>query len=134
MGRLVVDFYSQMADMARGLLAPTSVGGLGQGEIVLTRTIKGTPDPSAPWIPPVDTTESQTIRGAVRGVSKELVGTEVGGAVIVASDRQAITEVPRQPYTAGDILSVDGVPVHILSVTNIPAAGVTSAVRFLIRG
>lgn len=130
----MADFYQSMQQMARDLLAPTSQNGLGQGEISLTRIIKGAPNPSAPWIPPVDTTESETIRGAVRGVSKELIGTEVGGTVIVASDRQAICEVPKQPYTAGDILSVDGVPVHILSVTNIPAAGITSAVRFLIRG
>lgn len=130
----MADFYQSMQQMARDLLAATSQGGLGQGEIILTRIIKGAPDPSAPWIPPADTKESETIRGAVRGVSKELIGTEVGGAIIVASDRQAICEVPKQPYTAGDILSVDGVPVHILSVTNIPAAGITSAVRFLIRG
>lgn len=126
------DFYSEMAKVARDLLAPTSAGGLGQGEIVLTRIITGAPP--NPWTPPVDTAESEALRGAVRGVSKELIGAEVGGAVIVASDRQAIVEVPKQPYTAGDILSVDGVPVHILSVTNIPAAGIASAVKFIIRG
>jgi len=128
----MADFYQQLQQMARGLLAPTSQGGLGQGQIVLTRIIKGVPPNE--WTAAVDTTESEPIRGAVRGVSKELIGAEVGGAVILASDRQAICEVPSQPYTAGDILSIDGVPVHILSVTNIPAAGVTSAVKFIIRG
>lgn len=128
----MADFYSDLAKMARDLLAPTAAGGLGQGQIVLSRITQGVPPND--WTPPEETIQSETIRGAVRGISKELVGTEVGGTVIVASDRQAIAEVPRGPYTAGDILSVDGVPVMILSVSNIPAAGVASAVRFVIRG
>lgn len=130
----MADFYSDMAKMARDLLAPTSTGGLGQGTIILTRTIKGTTDPATPWIPPVDATQSEQIRGAVRGVDKRLVGVEVGGTVILASDRTAICEVPAMTYTAGDVLSVDGVPVHVISVEKIPAAGITSAVKFLIRG
>jgi len=130
----MADIYDRGQALTRRLLRPGSQGGMGQGSVVLTRTIKGEVDPDQPWIPPVDTVESETIRAAVRGVAKELVGTEVGGTVIVASDRQAIAEVPRGPYTAGDVLSIDGQPVHILSVTNIPAAGTVCAVRFLIRG
>lgn len=128
----MANFYAEMAQVARDLLAPTSAGGLGQGQIVLSRITQGVPPND--WTPPEETIQSETIRGAVRGISKELVGTEVGGTVLLMSDRQAICEVPVMAYTAGDILSVDGVPVTILSVSNIPAAGVTSAVRFLIRG
>lgn len=128
------DFYKDMQDMARSLLAPTDKNGLGQGVLVLSRTIKGEPDASTPWIPPVDTTQSEQIRGAVRGVDRRLVGVEVGGTVILASDRTAICEVPAMTFTAGDVLSVDGVPVHVIAVEKIPAAGVTSAVRFTIRG
>lgn len=130
----MADFYSQMAAMSRDLLKPTSQGGLGQGEIKLTRITHGEPNPNAPWEPVEPTTQTETLRGAVRGVSKELIGTEVGGTVILASDRQAICEVPKMQYTAGDVLSVDGVPVHIIAFERIPAAGVTSAVRFTIRG
>lgn len=130
----MADFYTEMAQMARDLLAPTSLGGLGQGTITLTRMVPGTPNPETPWIPVEPVPETVTVRGAVRGVSKELIGTEVGSAVIVASDRQAITEVPTIAYTAGDTLSVDGKPVMVLSVQNIPAAGVVSAVKFIIRG
>ncbi|HSH83588.1 MAG TPA: hypothetical protein VK979_00295 [Guyparkeria sp.] len=129
----MADFYSEMATMARDLLAPTSQNGLGQGTITLTRTSPGTPGPN-PWDPVAPVTQTVTIRGAVRGISKELVGTEVGGTVLLASDRQAICEVPPIDYTAGDVLSVDGVPVHVIAVEKIPAAGVTSAVRFTIRG
>lgn len=129
----MADFYSEMAQMANDLLAPTSQNGLGQGTIILSRLIPGQP-PANPWEPPTHTAQSETLRGAVRGVSKELVGVEVGGIVIQASDRQAICAVPTMDYTAGDTLSVDGVPVHIVAVQNIPAAGITSAVRFIIRG
>lgn len=126
------DFYSEMAQMARELLAPTSQGGLGQGSIVLSRqtSVPG----NNPWDPPVTTTSTEPLRGAVSGVSKELVGVEMGGTVVLASDRQAICAVPAMGYTAGDTLVVDGVPVHIVAVQNIPAAGITSAVRFIIRG
>lgn len=130
----MADFYDDMAKMARGLLAPTSQGGLGQGTITLTRSTPGTPDPEAPWESVEPTTQTEVLRGAVRGVSKELVGTEVGGTVILAADLVAVCEVPSMTYTAGDVLTVDGVPVHIIAFERIPAAGVASAVRFTIRG
>jgi len=126
------DFYSDLAQMARELLAPTSQNGLGQGNIVLSRQ-SSTPGAN-PWDPPVTTTTTETLKGAVRGVSQELVGVEVGGTVILASDRQAICAPIEMGYTAGDTLIIDGVPVHILSVENIPAAGVAAAARFIIRG
>jgi hypothetical protein len=127
------DFYQEMQDMAREMLAPTSQGGLGQGEIVLTRKTPGTPGPN-PWDPVEPVVQSETLGGAVSGISQQLVGTEMDGAVLLASDRQAICEAPRMEYQAGDVLSVDGVPVHILGVKRIPAAGTVSAVKFFIRG
>lgn len=130
----MADFYSQMAQMTTDLLAPTSQGGLGQGMLELTRVTPGVPDPDQPWLPVQPVRQTVTIRGAVRGIGAELVGTEVGGTVLVASDRQAICAVPSIDYTAGDVLAVDGVPVHVIAVENIPAAGIRSAVRFIIRG
>ncbi len=58
----------------------------------------------------------------------------MGGTVILASDRQAICEVPQMQYQAGDTLSVDGTPVHIIAFERIPAGGTTSAVKSFIRG
>src|SRR5690554_1115653 len=126
------DFYSDLAKMASELLSPTSQGGLGQGSIVLSRqsSVPG----ANPWDAPTITTQTEQLRGAVRGVSQELIGTEVGGTVILASDRQAICAPPQMGYTAGDTLVVAGVPVHIVAVQNIPSAGTVSAVRFIIRG
>lgn len=127
------DLYSQMAAVAAQLLAPTSQNGLGQGTIILSHSVPGTQGAN-PWDPVTPTITTETLKGAARGVDKKLVGTEVGGQVILASDRQVICAPPSIQYTAGDTLSIDGKPVHILSVESIPAAGVASAVRFLIRG
>lgn len=129
----MADFYEQMRAVAAELLAPTSQGGLGQGVIVLARDTPG-PEPENPWDPVEPAVQTETLDGAVRGVGKRLVGVEVGGTVILASDRQAICTVPAMGYTAGDRLSIDGVPVHIIDVEKIPAAGITSAVKFIIRG
>src|SRR5690554_4531831 len=93
---MMADFYSDMAKMASDLLAPTSQNGLGQGSIVLSRQ-SSTPGAN-PWDPPVTTTTTETLKGAVRGVSKELIGVEVGGTVILASDRQAICAPARSAY------------------------------------
>lgn len=130
----MADIYTRLQDTTRRLLRPAAQGGLGQGVIVLTRKTPGVPNPAAPWEPVVPVIQSEPLRGAVRGVSKQLVGTEAGGTVILASDRQAVCEVPRLQYTAGDVLSVDGVPVHIIAFERIPAAGTAAAVRFTIRG
>lgn len=127
------DFYSDLATMARDLLAPTSVGGLGQGTLVLTSITPGTPDPLEPWKPVTPQTTTQTLRGAVKGVSSKLIGVEVGGTVIVSTDREAITEVPNIAYKAGDLFSVDGKEVRVISVQPIPSAGTVSAVRWIIR-
>lgn len=125
-------FYADMQQMARDLLKPDSQGGLGQGKIVLGRTTT-VPAPN-PWDPATPTTVTETLRGAVKGISKELVGTSAGDAVLLMSDREAICEVPIMGYRPGDTLSVDGTPVIILSQQNIPAAGTVAAVRFFIRG
>ncbi|HZJ93261.1 MAG TPA: hypothetical protein VFD09_09315, partial [Thiopseudomonas sp.] len=77
--------------------------------------------------------QSETLKAAVRGVDSRLVGTEVGSAVILSSDRQVICAPPAMDYQAGDILSVDGVRVNILAVQRIPEAGTTVAVKFIIR-
>lgn len=127
------DFYQSMQQMARDLLAPTNAGGLGQGTLVLTSITPGTPDPTKPWEPVTPQTTKQTLLGAVKGVSSKLIGVEAGGTVIVSTDREAITEVPNIAYKAGDLFSVDGKDVRVISVQPIPAAGVASAVKWIIR-
>lgn len=127
------DFYQDMQQMARDLLAPTSAGGLGQGTLALTSITPGTPDPAKPWEPVTPQTTTQTLRGAVKGVSSELVGVAAGETVIVATDREAITEVPSIAYKSGDLFSVDGKEVRVIAVQPLPAAGTACAVRWVIR-
>lgn len=120
--------------MARGLLKPDAAGGLGQGTIVLSHKTAGAVNPAEPWTPVGPAVATEQLRGAVRGIDRELVGTEAGGTVLLATDRQAICEVPTIPCEPGDVLTVDGIAMHILSVEKIPAAGTTAAVRFILRG
>lgn len=127
------DFYQDMANMTRELLAPTIQDGLGQGVIQLIRVTPGVPDSDKPWLPVQQTEQTETLKAAVKGVSSELVGTEAGSAVILASDREVICAPPFMQYQAGDLLSVDGMRVNILSVQRIPAAGTVVAVRFIVR-
>lgn len=129
----MADFYQEMSAFVRDILQPTSAGGLGQGQIILKRITPGTPDPAAPWIPVQPQVTTQALKGAVRGADSKLIGVEMGGTVILPSDRVAITEVPSIEYEAGDVLEIDGKEVQILGVENIPAAGIASAVKWVIR-
>ena len=131
---MMPDIYTQMAAVAAQMLAPTSQGGLGQGQIVLTHSVPGAPNPATPWEPVEPTVTTETLKGAARGVDARLVGTEVGGTVVLASDKQVTCAPPAIAYMAGDTLTIDGKPVNILSVERIPAAGIAAAVKFIIRG
>jgi hypothetical protein len=131
----MADFYAEMAAMASDLLAPTSQGGLGQGSVKISR--KTVTDPVNSWEQPTVSWSTQTLRAAVSGVSQKLVGQPAGepdGPVIVATDRQVISAVPAWPYEVNDLVTVDGKPVTVLQVQNIPAAGTVSAVKFIVRG
>lgn len=125
--------YDDLADVTRDLLDPTQLGA-SAGSIVLVRK---TATPSAnSWEAPTVTTTAQTLRAQAFGVSAELVGLpaqEPANGVVMASDRQVISEVPAGGVHPGDLLSIDGVPVTILRVSMIPAAGTPSAVKFVVR-
>lgn len=125
-------FYADMQQMARDLLKPDSQGGLGQGTIEIVRVT--TAPGENPWDPSTTTTAKETLRGAAKGISKELIGTEAGGTVILASDREVICEVPKSTYKPTDALTIDGKTVTVLSVQKIPAAGIAAAVKFIVRG
>lgn len=127
-------FYDDMAKMAEDLLKPDSQGGLGQGEIVLTHIEQGAPNPETPWIPVEPIKLQAVLNGVARGVSERLVGTEVNGVILVATDLVVTCAVPSMEYSAGDVLTIDGKQVDVISYDKIPAAGTTTAVRFIVRG
>lgn len=128
------DFYADMRQVAIDLLAPTAEGGLGQGKIELVRQVPGSPGPN-PWDPPFPPSRVVTpLDGAARGVKKELVGLPVEtGGQIVATDLQVIVAPWGGSYAPADVLEIDGDPVTVLKVENIPAAGTVCAIRFLVR-
>lgn len=130
----MADFYTEMGDVARELLAPTSQGGLGQGKIELVRYAETSP--VNPWDAPSPPTRTATLlKGAARGVSKEMIGAPVdNGGQIVATDLVVIVAPWGGSPQPTDVLEIDGKPVTILSVSNIPAAGIASAIRFIVRG
>lgn len=127
------DFYSDLGKMASELLSPTSSGGLGQGTILLNRLVKIS-EPTNPWDPAEEAVVSEKLKGVASGVRSNLVGLEVGGTVVLASDLQVTASVPSIPYEAGDTLSIDGKSYHVISVQNVPAAGKPVIVKFIVRG
>ncbi len=146
-------FYDEMADMGRELLAPESAGGLGQGIITVERTEQAEMPPDWPTWEPWEgaiTIKTYLLRGAVSGVSKELVD----GTSILASDQMLIcadwmalistqtgdddpvpssTEVPFD-LAVPEVVNVDGLPFTTLQRVPIPGAGVKAAHKFIIRG
>ncbi|SNT19634.1 hypothetical protein [Sphingopyxis indica] len=128
------EFYADMRQMATELLAPTSEGGLGQGSIEIVREVPGAPGAN-PWDPPAPSTYARIpLDGAARGVAKELIGAPVEtGGQIVATDLMVIVSVWGGAYEPGDVLEIDGAPVTVLKVDNIPAAGPPCAIRFVVR-
>lgn len=127
-------FYERMRSVAQRLLAPTDEGGMGQSSIALVRYVAG-PPPADPWSPPgAPSREVTPLDGAARGVSKELIGAPVEtGGQIVATDLTVIVAPWGGAYAPGDVLEIDGAPVTVLRVENMPAAGLVCAIRFVVR-
>lgn len=130
----MADFYDDARAMVTELLAPTSEGGLGQGSIALVRETPGAPGAN-PWDPPALSTYSRIpLDGAARGVAKELIGAPVEtGGQIVATDKQVIVAPWGGTYEPGNVLELDGTPVTVLKIDNIPAVGTVCAIRFVVR-
>lgn len=130
----MADFYDRARAMVGRRLSPTSEGGLGQGSIQLVRYVEG-PPPANSWDPPSEPTRQVTpLDGAARGVGKELIGAPIEtGGQIVATDLVVIVAPWGGAYEPADVLEIDGRPVTVLSIKNIPEAGTVCAVQFVAR-
>lgn len=128
------DIYTRMRSVGARLLAPTSVGGYGQGTIELVRNVEGDA-PTNPWDPPEPPAREITVLdGVARGVGKELIGAPVEtGGQIVATDLTVTVSPWGEEFDPATVLEIDGEPVTILSVENVPAAGTACVVRFVVR-
>ena len=131
----MADFFDEMAAMARDLLKPSDQGGLGAraGAIKYVRYTPWTP-PVNPWDPPNPPTPVELpVRAQSFGINKRLIGTEIANTVIMSADKYVICERIPDGYQPTDVITIDGAPTTILSVERIPAAGVISAIRFIVR-
>lgn len=126
-------FYEDMRQVAIDLLAPTDEGGLGQGTIELVRYVPGA-EPANPWDPPAEPSREVTpLDGVARGVGRELIGAPVPGGQVVATDLVVLVAPWGGEYKPTDTLEIDGHSVTVLKVQNIPEAGLTCAIRFIVR-
>jgi len=126
--------YDDLAQVARDLLDPGQLGAQAGAVTLVRKTIW---PPANSWESPTITTTTEPLLAQVFGVSGELVGSpaqEPENGVVLASDRMVICAVPSIGYRAGDLVAVDGFPATVIRVIKIPAAGVTSALKFVIRG
>lgn len=117
--------YARVAATARRLMT-----GAKQGNVTLTRTIPGEPDPSQPWVPVDPTEEAEPLLAIVKGVSAQFVD----GETIKASDREVLCAPPAMGIEPADVLTIDGKPVTVIRRTDIPGAGIVAAIRIITRG
>ena len=129
------DFFDDMAAMARDILLPSDQGGLGAktGAIKFYRLTASMP--VNPWDPPSTPTKTELtgIRAQAFGIGKELVGTAIENTVLVATDLKVVCERISGGRQPTDVIEIDGKPVTILAVKDIPEAGTVSAHVFFVR-
>lgn len=147
-----MSFYGEMADMARELLASEADGGLGQGVITVERIEQEPMPPDWPTWEPWEgaiTIKTYLLRGAVSGISKELVdGTTIlaSDQMLICADWMALISTQTgddEPVTSnaevlfdlkvGDIVQIDGKPVTTMQKIAIPGAGIVAAHKFIVR-
>lgn len=96
-----------MAGVVRGLLAPDSAGGLGQGTMQLVRVVPGVPDPATPWIPAVPS----ELVADVDQIGEEKAEYVQGGTVVITDRALMITPPAGMTPKPGDVVRARGVAV-----------------------
>lgn len=114
----MVDFYTEMQGIAKGLLTEFK-----QGQLTFVATTPGNGTPDAPG-KPKETFHS--FDGTARGVKSKYVD----GSEILATDLQAVAPGSLPIANATGFLIVDGVRLKVVKVIANPAAG--TPVAFII--
>jgi len=112
--------YARMAATAKRLLTNFNQVNLSTVEVI---TAAG----AGPFDPPSDTTASTQRQGVARGVSSKFVD----GVNILHTDLQLMLEAVE--IGVGSRVTVDGKPVTVLRVDQIPPAGVAVVTRVFVR-
>lgn len=115
-------FYDEMAAMVADLLKPDTAGGLGQGQITLTRQTKGLPDPNNPGAPVAPVELSETVEH-IGNLKAEYT---TGGTVVVTDYAFMIVPPLTMAVAVGDKVSVDGRQIgHIVHIARLGSNDVT---------
>lgn len=129
-------FFDDLQAMAHALLKPDAEGGLGSaaGSIVMKRSVPGTPNPVTPWLPVVPVVTQETLKAQSFGVPQKMID----GVTILHGDQYVISAVPALDWRQGVLgavvtIEIDARVWQVVSVTDVPAAGTRSAIKFMIR-
>jgi hypothetical protein len=116
--------YGRMQGVATKLLTRFN-----QGAITLTKLATITPGAN-PWDPPLVTDPLEyTLEATANGVSREFID----GTTIVASDVEITAGVFGAEPDLADTVLIDGKTVTLLKVVRMPAAGIVTAWKLLVR-
>lgn len=131
----MADIFQRMAGVTTRLLRDPATGGLGSGTIAILRQTPGAA-PANEWDPPsAPAVTVLPLRAQAFGIHADLIGQEVApGVALKMGDKTVIAAPFTGGYQPGDVLTIDGKPVTILSVENIVGAGTVSAIKFMVRG
>lgn len=134
-------FYAEMREVADEILEEFA-----QGEVLLVRSVPGTPDPDRPWLPGLPGSMTYRLSATVSTVSKKfvdgtlVVGTEEAAVAAVTGTHIATDGVAVPPVavsiapTMDDSLIVDGRPRKIKKAVAIPSAGEPVAYVLVMEG
>lgn len=114
--------YQRMASTAKRLITDNK-----QGLIEIGRTIV-TPGANS-WDAPVTATTYARIASIAKGVSKRFVD----GVTVLATDLELVATIDDYAPLPGDVIRIDGKRVAVISQSQIPAAGIICAWRFIVR-
>ena len=114
--------YQRMAATAKRLITDNK-----QGVIEIGRTVV-TPGANS-WDAPTTATTYEQISAVAKGVSKRFVD----GVTVLATDLELVATIDDYSPLPGDIVIVDGKRVTVISQSQIPAAGIICAWRFIVR-
>jgi len=114
--------YARMASTAARLITQNK-----QGLIEIGRSVN-TPGANS-WDAPSVVTTYTPIASIAKGVSKRFVD----GVTVLATDLELVATIDDYSPLPGDIIRIDGKRVTVISQSQIPAAGIICAWRFIVR-
>ena len=122
--------YGRMAKTADRLL-----GRFQQGIVTLVRPGTSTPGPN-PWDPPVESPPATyTLKATVAAVTVDQANAKyIDGTLITTADLVATIAVPPVTPQMTDLITIDGVPIAMKKIIQVPSAGVPVVFKLFFQG